>query len=196
MYAKVENNQVVLVNSNLSVFGRRANSWTLEDRIANGVYEVEYDNTNLRDTEYYYNGNETFTYANGKVTASYGVATAKALEDRNEVDRDGQPLLDRDGIQVVTKGLKSNHVARIKSQAAGLLSSTDWYVIRNAESQTAIPANISTYRTAIRSKSNDMEALINAVTTVDQLAALYAYVNTGTEQAPVFARPIGEFPKL
>lgn len=196
MYAKVENNQVVLVNSNLSVFGRRANSWTLEDRIANGVYEVEYDNTNLRDTEYYYNGNETFTYANGKVTASYGVATAKALEDRNEVDIDGQPLLDRDGIQVVTKGLKSNHVARIKSQAAGLLSSTDWYVIRNAEAQTAIPANVATYRAAVRAKSNDMEALVNAVTTVDQLAALYAYVNTGTEQAPVFARPIGEFPKL
>lgn len=196
MYAKVENNQVVLVNSNLSVFGRRANSWTLEDRIANGVYEVEYDNSNLKDTEYYYNGNETFTYANGKVTASYGVATAKALEDRNEVDRDGQPLLDRDGIQVVTKGLKSNHIARIKSQAAGLLSSTDWYVIRKAEAQTAIPANVATYRAAVRAKSNDMEALVNAVTTVDQLAALYAYVNTGTEQAPVFARPIGEFPKL
>jgi len=196
MYAKVENNQVVLVNSNLSVFGRRANSWTLEDRIANGVYEVQYDNTNLRDTEYYYNGNETFTYANGKVTASYGVATAKALEDRNEVDIDGQPLLDRDGKQVVTKGLKSNHVARIKSQAAGLLSSTDWYVIRKAEAGTEIPANVATYRAAVRAKSNDMEALVNAVTTVDQLAALYAYVNTGTEQAPVFARPIGEFPKL
>ena len=58
MYAKVENNQVVLVNSNISVFGRRANSWTLEDRIANGVYEVQYDTTNLKDQEYYINGNE------------------------------------------------------------------------------------------------------------------------------------------
>ena len=190
MYAKVENNQVVLVNSNLSVFGRRANSWTLEDRIANGVYEVEYDNSNLKDTEYYYNGNETFTYANGKVTASYGVATAKALEDVNAVNEKGQQVLDQDGKQVVTKGLKSNHIARIKSQAAGLLSSTDWYVIRNAESQAAIPANISTYRTAIRSKSNDMEALINAVTNVDQLADLYKYdINTKT-------RPLGEFPRL
>ena len=190
MYAKVENNQVVLVNSNLSVFGRRANSWTLEDRIANGVYEVEYDTSNLRDTEYYYNGNETFTYANGKVTASYGVATAKALEDKNEVNKDGTPLLDIDGKQVVTKGLKSNHIARIKAQAAGLLSSTDWYVIRNAEAQTAIPANIATYRAAVRSKSNEMEALVNAVTTVEQLAALYVY-NKDTK-----SRPIGEFPRL
>jgi len=196
MFAKVENNQVVIVNSNISVFGRKSSSWSEADRIANGVYEVEYDTSNLKDQEFYYNGNESFTFANGKVTASYGVAVAKALEDRNEVDRDGQPLLDRDGKQVVTKGLKSNHVARIKSQAAGLLSSTDWYVIRNAESGTAIPANISTYRAAVRSKSNDMEALINAVSSVEQLAALYAYVNTGTEQAPVFARPLGEFPKL
>jgi len=190
MYAKVENNQVVLVNSNLSVFGRRANSWTLEDRIANGVYEVQYDTSNLKDEQFYYNGNETFTYANGKVTASYGVATPKKLEDTNEVNKDGTPLLDRDGKQVVTLGLKSIYVARIKSQAAGALQSTDWYVIRNAEAGTAIPANVATYRAAVRAKSNDMEALINAVTNVDQLAALYNYdINTGT-------RPLGEFPRL
>jgi hypothetical protein len=190
MFAKVENNQVVLVNSDISVFGRKASSWSSADRIANGVYEVEYDTSNLRDQEFYYNGNESFTFANGKVTASYGVAVAKALEDRNEVDRDGQPLLDRDGKQVVTKGLKSNHVARIKSQAAGLLQSTDWYVIRNAESQTAIPANVSTYRAAVRSKSNDMEALINAVSSVEQLAALYVY------DKDTKSRPLGDFPRL
>jgi hypothetical protein len=185
MFAKVENNQVVAANSSKDFF-----------KDSTGIYEVIYDTTNLKDTEFYYNGAETFTFANDQVTASYAPATAKALEDRNEVDKDGQPLLDRDGKQVVTKGLKSNHVARIKSQAAGLLSSTDWYVIRNAESQTAIPANISTYRAAVRSKSNDMEALINAVSSVEQLATLYAYVNTGTEEAPVFARPLGEFPRL
>jgi hypothetical protein len=41
-----------------------------------------------------------------------------------------------------------------------------------------------------------MEALINAVSSVEQLATLYAYVNTGTEEAPVYARPLGEFPRL
>ena len=190
MYAKVENNQVVLVNSNISVFGRRANSWTLEDRIANGVYEVEYDTTNLKDQEYYINGNETISYANGKVTATYGVATPKKLEDTNEVDKDGKPLLDIDGKQVVTKGLKSNHVARIKHQASSALQSTDWYVIRNAEAGTAIPANVATYRAAVRAKSNEMEALVNAVTTVEQLADLYKYdINTKS-------RPLGDFPRL
>ena len=179
MFAKIENNQVVAVNSSKSFFTDPT-----------GIYEVIYDTSNLKDQEFYYNGAETFTFANEQVTASYAPATAKALEDRNEVNKDGQPLLDRDGKQVVTKGLKSNHIARIKSQAASLLQSTDWYIIRNAESGASIPANISTYRTAVRSKSNDMEALINAVTTVDQLAALYNYdINTKT-------RPLGDFPRL
>jgi hypothetical protein len=179
MFAKVENNQVVAANSSKDFF-----------KGSTGIYEVIYDTTNLKDTEFYYNGAETFTFANDQVTASYAPATAKALEDVNAVDQNGQPILDQDGKQVINKGLKSIHVARIKSQAAGLLSSTDWYVIRNAESQTAIPANISTYRAAVRSKSNDMEALINAVSSVEQLAALYNYdINTGT-------RPLGEFPRL
>ena len=179
MFAKVENNQVVAANSSKDFF-----------KGSTGIYEVIYNTANLKDQEFYYNGAETFTFANDQVTASYAPATAKALNDVNAVDEKGQPVLDQDGKQLVIKGLKSNHIARIKSQAAGLLSSTDWYVIRNAESGTAIPANISTYRTAVRAKSNDMEALINAVSSVEQLADLYKYdINTKT-------RPLGEFPKL
>jgi 16S rRNA G527 N7-methylase RsmG len=179
MFAKVENNQIVAANSSKSFF-----------KNSSGVYEVIYNTTNLKDTEFYYNGAETFTFANEQVTASYAPATAKALEDRNEVNKEGQPLLDQDGKQVVTKGLKSNHVARIKSQAAGALQSTDWYVIRNAESGAVVPTNISTYRAAVRTKSNDMEALINAVTSVEQLAALYVY------DKDTKSRPLGDFPRL
>jgi len=179
MFAKVENNQVVAANSSKDFF-----------KGSTGIYEVIYNTANLKDTEFYYNGAETFTFANDQVTASYAPATAKALEDRNEVDKEGQPLLDQDGKQLVTKGLKSNHVSKIKSQAAGLLQSTDWYIIRNAESGAAIPANVSTYRAAVRTKSNDMEALINAVSSVEQLADLYKYdINTKT-------RPLGDFPRL
>jgi hypothetical protein len=185
MFAKVENNQVVAANSSKDFFTG-----------STGIYEVIYDTSNLKDQEFYWNGAETFTFANDQVTASYAPATAKKLEDTNEVKEDGNPLLDQDGKQVVTKGLKSIHVARIKSQAAGALQSTDWYIIRNAESGASIPTNISTYRTAVRTKSNDMEALINAVSSVVELASLYAYVNTGTEQAPVYTRPLGEFPRL
>ena len=179
MFAKVENNQVVAANSSKDFF-----------KGSTGIYEVIYNTANLKDQEFYYNGAETFTFANDQVTASYAPATPKKLEDTNEVNKDGTPLLDQDGKQLVTKGLKSNHVARIKSQAAGALQSTDWYVIRNAESGAAIPTNISTYRAAVRTKSNDMEALINAVSSVEQLAALYVY------DKDTKSRPLGDFPRL
>jgi hypothetical protein len=179
MFAKVENNQVVAANSSKDFF-----------KGSTGIYEVIYNTTNLKDTEFYYNGAETFTFANDQVTASYAPATAKALEDVNAVDRNGQPVLDQDGKQVIIKGLKSIHVARIKSQAAGLLQTTDWFVIRNAESGAVVPAKISTYRSAIRAKSNDMEALINAVSSVEQLAALYVY------DKDTKSRPLGDFPRL
>lgn len=179
MFAKVENNQIVAANSSKSFF-----------QDLTGVYEVIYDTTNLKDSEYYINGAETFTFANDQVTASYAPAIAKALEDVNEVDKEGKPILDIEGKQVVTKGLKSNHVARIKQQASSALQSTDWYVIRKAEAGTEIPANVATYRAAVRSKSNEMEALINAVTSVEQLADLYKY------DKDTKTRPLGDFPIL
>lgn len=192
MFAKVENNQVVKVSSQLTDFipFELARSWDKAQREANGLYDVNYDTSNLKSEEFYINGPETIAFANGQVTATYGQATAKKLEDISEVDRDGNPLLDQDGKQVVTKGLKSNHVSRIKQQAASALQSTDWYVIRNAEAGTAIPDDVLTYRAAVRAKSNDMEALINAVSSVEQLIALYQY-DEATK-----SRPLGEFPRL
>ena len=158
MYAKVENNVIVKANSSLVSFNRAAPSWSAEQLAANGIYEVVYDNTNLKDNRFYINGAESFTFANDTVTASYTAAVGKALDDVNEVDEEGNALLDDDGVQVVTPGLKTNEKNQIKAQAANLLQSTDWYVVRHAESETAIPANVSTYRTSVRTKSNEIEA--------------------------------------
>ena len=41
-----------------------------------------------------------------------------------------------------------------------------------------------------------METAIDNASDVDALAALYEYVNTGTEENPVMERPLGEFPTL
>ena len=41
-----------------------------------------------------------------------------------------------------------------------------------------------------------MCAQIDGAADVDALAALYEYTNTGTEEEPVFTRPLGEFPEL
>lgn len=193
MYAKVENNTVVKVNSSLSSFNRAAPNWSTAQLEANGIYEVVYDNTNLKDSRFYNNGAESFTFANDTVTASYTAAVGKSLDDVNETDQDGNAVLDEDGNQVVTPGLKSNEKNQIKAQAAGLLQSTDWYIIRNAESSTAVPANVSTFRTAVRTKSNEMEALIDGAATVEALEALFTYT-TGAED--VVSRPLGEWPTL
>jgi len=193
MYAKVENNVIVKANSSLASFNRAAPSWSAEQLAANGIYEVVYDNTNLKDSRFYINGAESFTFANDTVTASYTAAVGKALDDVNEVDEEGNALLDDDGVQVVTPGLKTNEKNQIKAQAAGLLQSTDWYVVRNAESSTAIPANVSTFRTAVRTKSNEIEASIDGAASVEAVEALFTYT-TGADD--VVSRPLGEWPKL
>ena len=193
MYAKVEDNTVVKVNSSVASFNKAAVSWSKAQLEANGIYEVVYDNTNLKDTRFYNNGAESFTFANDTVTASYTAAVGKALDDVNEVDEDGNALLDNDGNQVVTSRLKSNEKNQIKARAAGLLQSTDWYVVRHAESATAIPANVSTYRTTVRTKSNEIETAIDGAATVEALEALFTYTKGADD---VVSRPLGEWPTL
>lgn len=97
----------------------------------------------------------------------------KAIDDVNEVDENGDPLLDENGNQVVTLGLKSVWKNTIKTQAQGLLNPTDWYIVRNAESSTAVPSDVTTYRAAVRTASGTIEAAIDACTTHDEFLALF-----------------------
>jgi len=171
--------------------------WSESERNAIGIYEVTVDTTNKKDEAYYTNTNVSYGVESNKAVGSYGTATPKLLEDRNEVDEDGEPLLDDNGNQVVTKGLKSQKKDIIKQQASGLLEPTDWYNHKALDDETfTIPANITTYRANVRTKSNTMETAIDNASDVDALATLYAYVNTGTEEIPVMERPLGEFPTL
>jgi len=189
MYAKVEDNTVVKVNSSLASFNKSAPSWSADQLAANGIYEVVYNNTNLKDNRFYINGAESFTFANDTVTASYTAAVGKALDDVNATDENGVEL---DPV-VVISGLKSNEKNQIKAEASGQLQSTDWYVVRHAESATSIPANVSTYRTAVRTKSNEMETAIDGAGTVEALEALFTYT-IGADD--VSSRPLGEWPTL
>ena len=166
--------------------------WSKSELEAKGIYEVEYDNTNKKDEPWYTNTNQSFAIAGGKITASYGSATAKAHADtlftaQDEIDGKGT-----EG-EVAVKGLKTKHKERIKQQAAGRLQNTDWYVVRKADADTAIPSAITTYRAAVRTKSGEMETLIDNAANVDALAALYIY--TEQEDGSV-TRPLGELPRL
>jgi len=201
MYALVENNEVkkIITNPKSLVIGdvrypaKIFQLWSQAELNAIGIYEVVTDSSNKKDEQYYINTDEQYTYANDEVTRSWGTATAKELEDRNATDEDGVEL---DPV-VVIKGLKSQKKDIVKQQASGLLAPTDWYVVKASEvSDYSVPSNITTFRANVRTKSNEMETQIDACTTVDELKALYEYVNTGTEENPVFTRPIGEFPTL
>ena len=78
---------------------------------------------------------------------------------------------------------------------AGLLSKTDWYVIKAADVDSySVPDNIKTYRAAVRTKVNAMETSIDNCSDVAALETLLTYTNTGTEDDPVITRPLGEFP--
>ena len=163
--------------------------WSQAELNAIGIYEVVTDSSNRKDEKYYINTNEQFTYANGEVTRSWGTATAKELEDRNATDEDGVEL---DPV-VVIKGLKSQKKDIVKQQASGLLAPTDWYVVKANEVEGyTVPENITTFRSDVRAKSNEMETQIDACTNVDELKALYEYT---TQEDGTQTRPLAEFPK-
>ena len=186
MWALVENNQVTQVYTrpkaitigDVSYPQNIFMLWSSDELEAIGIYEVVVDNSNFKNPSYYINTNQSFDFANDVVTASYGTATPKNLDDTTDPDTGD-----------VTHGLKWNHNQVIINQAYGLLQPNDWYVVREQEAGTAIPADWSTFRTDVRSTAADMQSKIDACTTVDELAALYEYNDA---EPPV--RPLGEFP--
>ena len=178
--------------------------WSSSELEAIGIYAVVIDNSNLKDQEYYINTDQTFAFADGVVTASYGTATAKDIADTlytaQDVTDDVYPEGHADAGDrintwsegdVKTPGLKTNYKATINQQAGGLLQNTDWMVVRAAEGGTAVPSATTTWRAAVRTKANAMCTAIGNAANVDALAALYVY-NDATP--PV--RPLGEFPVL
>ena len=167
--------------------------WTSAELEALKIYEVVVDNTNFKNQEYYINTNQTFAFADGVVTSSYGTATAKPLDDvlwtaeEEAADEIGNVV---EG-EVKQPGIRQGYKDTINSQAGGLLQDTDWMVVRAAEGGTAVPSAITTWRAAVRTKANAMCTAIDNAANIDALIALYVY-NDATP--PV--RPLGEFPIL
>jgi len=174
MYALIENNEIKETFSNIRALKigdvqYPKNIFTVwsESELNNvGLYTVVFDNSNQKDGSLYTNTEVSYAFADGKVTASYGTATAKELS-----------------------GLKTEKKAIIKQQASDLLTPTDWYVVKATEVESySVPEATTTYRADVRTASNDMETLIDNCSTVDELAALYVYTDG--------SRPLGEFPTL
>ena len=169
--------------------------WSKSELEAIGIYEVEFDNTNKKDEQWYINTNQSFAFAGGKITASYGSSTAKAHADTlwTQADSDDGDLpSDKSVGDVKTEGLKTTLIRTVKAQAAGILQNTDWYIVRKADADTAVPSAITTHRAAVRTKCAEQETLITNAADTPALETLYTYTTTDGVQS----RPLGELPTL
>jgi len=165
--------------------------WSNSELQAIGIYPVRIDTTNKKDEAWYINTNITYALDGDEVVGSYGTATAKEIEDRNEVDDDDNPLLDDDGNQIVTKGLKTIKKEMINNQCAGILAPSDWMVVKATETSTTMDSGWKTWRASVRTKCNSMQTQIDNASDVDALAALFTYTE---QEDKSITRPLGEFP--
>ena len=204
MYALVEDNNItkIITNPKSLVIGdvrypaKIFSLWSKAELNAIGIYEVETDSTNFKDEKWYFNTNESYSFADNRVTRSWGTATARAHADTLYTNQDNTDGLIPDGKSVgdvKVEGLKTILIRKIKKQAADILSDTDWYITRNAEKSTAIPSSISTHRDAVRTKQAEMETAITNASDTPALETLYTY--TEQEDGSV-TRPLGELPTL
>ena len=183
MWARIENNTIIeyydrkqsLVLNDVRYSSQIFTIWTDAQRRELGIVPIVISGSHL-DTKYYIEHNHTDAVAadGNSVIRTIGVKAAdRALEDVNEVDEDGNALLDQYGVQMVTRGLKYNAIQKVKQQQSGYLSRTDWYIIRKADVGTAIPTAIQTFRNAIRADATRIENAITAATTMDEFIALH-----------------------
>jgi hypothetical protein len=166
--------------------------WSVAEKEAIGIYEVVFDDSNKKDEKWYINTNQSFAFADGTVTASYGTATAKAHADTLFTAQDETDGKGTEG-EVATRGLKYNLIKDLKITVANILAKTDWYITRNTEKSTAIPSTITTHRDAVRTKQASMETAITNASDTPALETLYTYTTDGNG---VQSRPLGELPIL
>ena len=134
---------------------------TAEQKAAIGLEEVVVTGSRADDKFYWVSENlvgASLTYTN----------TPKLLDDRNETNEDGTPMLDAEGNQVVTKGLKSQWKAQINQQVYTVLQPTDYIDLRNMRNPSYKPEWI-TWRDSVRSTAAAVKADIDACTTVEEL---------------------------
>jgi len=119
-----------------------------------------------------------------------GDGSAKALDDIDAKDQEGNLVKDENGNQVVNLGVKSVLKAQEKATAGSLLAKYDWYVVRKYETSKAIPTEIKTYRTAVRTACATRETEIDNCADTAALVTLYG----STEKDGVVTPNMTQYP--
>ena len=122
----------------------------------------------------------------------WGVGNPKLLNDREEVDEDGNPMYVKvlgvvngqsamvdSAERLVTKGLKSQWTSQVKTTAGSMLAQTDWMVVRKAERNIDVPATVAAKRAAIVAECDRLEAAITGCADVEALIAVIGNQNWG-----------------
>ena len=125
-------------------------AWTNEERKAIGILPYTYSGSNINNE--YYTSTFSDSVGDDTVTRTY---TNNAVSDLTE--------------------LKTNKIIDAKSHANQLLSDTDWYVVRNAETSTAIPSEITAFRTAVRTNYAALKTAITDAANVAAVAEIYSF---------------------
>ena len=183
MWARIESNKIVeyydrkqsIVLNNVRYSSQIFTIWTDTQRKDLGIVPVVISGSHL-NTNYYIEKDHSDAIAGdgNSVIRTIGVKAAdRKLENEDAVDEDGNKLKDKDGKQIITRGLKYQAIQKVKRQQAGFLAQTDWYIIRKADAGTAIPSNIQTWRNAIRSDATEIETAITNAADMDAFIALH-----------------------
>ena len=122
-----------------------------------------------------------------------GTLIPKSLTDVNEVDENGDPILDIDGNQMVTKGLKTVWTEFTKNTANTKLSETDWYITRNTETGDAIPSTVTDYRAAVRAACATIEGQLNGAADLAAFMALFD-IPVDADGMPTGPAPVNAWP--
>ena len=109
---------------------------------------------NREDERFYWVTFGSYSVGETYVTRNY-VNTAKALEDVTETP-EGQTE------PITTQGLKSTYIAQFKQTTNSMLATTDWTVIRKAERNVDIPADVAAKRAAILAECDRLTAAVTA----------------------------------
>jgi hypothetical protein len=185
MFAIIQNNEIVKTGGSIRTLFPNisfpAGGASAQFKADNGVVEVVSGEQKNQRFYWVTPANPHLQLVDGVPTFMF-TNTPKELEDREESDQDGNPLYVKvlgevDGEpamvdsaeRLVTKGLKSQWIAQTKESANKALAPTDWYVIRKAERDVAIPAEVVAERQAIIDACTAKEAAITVATTIEGL---------------------------
>ena len=119
-----------------------------------GFIEITYSGTH-KNTEYYFNSESSPVYDASKGT----VTITKSSSAKN------------------LASMKVSKKQQASTSAYSSLVPTDWYVTRKSENNTAIPSQITAYRTATRLVCNSLCTAIDNASDVDAIDALYNFAD-------------------